>query len=233
MNFQLYPDDLKALRDISSDTSYAFRLARQNHKIMVYNMAKLENVNYTYAEVDMLLDGTTVGNKRLDEQQIILNQDDAWKLLITMLSEKRFDLDKDIFKEFHAVVAFKEALTWGVFRDKQTYVAGTKWTPPPANELTGIFVQGVREIEELHHPIVQAINFFLMGALNQFFFDGNKRTSRLMSSGVLLRAGYPPLDIPASKHQEFNQKMAYFYDTRESKDIGDFLVQIVRELAVR
>jgi Fic family protein len=33
----------------------------------------------------------------------------------------------------------------------------------------------------------------------QFFYDGNKRTGRLMMNGVLLTNGLPVINLPASK----------------------------------
>jgi Fic family protein len=45
----------------------------------------------------------------------------------------------------------------------------------------------------------------------QFFYDGNKRTGRLMMNGVLLTNGLPVINLPASKQLEFNQLMLDFY----------------------
>jgi Fic family protein len=44
-----------------------------------------------------------------------------------------------------------------------------------------------------------------------FFYDGNKRTGRLMMNGVLLTNGLPVINLPASKRLEFNQLMLDFY----------------------
>ncbi len=47
-----------------------------------------------------------------------------------------------------------------------------------------------------------------IGARTQFFFNGNKRISRLMMNGLLLHAGLPILNIKAKDRLELNTKMS-------------------------
>ncbi len=63
----------------------------------------------------------------------------------------------------------------------------------------------------------------LFAAKCQFFYDGNKRTSRLMMNAILLEAGYPILNIKAKDKLEFNSMMIRFYD-------GDDIVPSVEYL---
>jgi len=66
--------------------------------------------------------------------------------------------------------------------------------------------------------------FFLFGALQQFFFDGNKRTSRFMMNGVLMSNGIDAISIPAAKAQVFNEKMIRFYLNRDATEMLRFLI---------
>ncbi|MFZ5593664.1 MAG: hypothetical protein ACOY4D_05285 [Pseudomonadota bacterium] len=65
----------------------------------------------------------------------------------------------------------------------------------------------------------------MFGALQQFFFDGNKRTSRLMMNGILMSAGIDAISIPAARKQEFNEKMIRFYATRDATEMMAFLAR--------
>lgn len=65
--------------------------------------------------------------------------------------------------------------------------------------------------------------FFLHGALQQYFFDGNRRTSRAMMNGVLMTSGIDAISIPAARRQEFNEKMVRFYLEREGTEMIVFL----------
>ena len=75
---------------------------------------------------------------------------------------------------------------------------------------------------------------FLFVARNQLFWDGNKRTGRLLMNGLLLSAGHAAITVPAKKHQEFNTKMLRFYDTADSSEMVELLVgcSIDKELTI-
>ncbi len=58
--------------------------------------------------------------------------------------------------------------------------------------------------------------FFLFGALQLFFFDGNKRTSRFMMNGILMSAGIDAISVSAAKAQAFNENMVRFYLAKDA-----------------
>ncbi len=95
-------------------------------------------------------------------------------------------------------------------------------TLPGAPELNRVFSEGVTALQECD-PFERATAFFLFGALQQFFFDGNKRTSRFMMNGVLMSHGIDAISVPAAKAQEFNEKMVRFYLSQDATEMMDFL----------
>jgi Fic family protein len=103
-------------------------------------------------------------------------------------------------------------------------IGGAEDILPKADELNSIFEDGVNEIKKINHSIIRAITYFLFGAKSQFFFDGNKRTSRLMMNGILLDNGYPILNIKAKNKLEFNRVMIKFYDNDDIKKAIEYLV---------
>jgi len=166
----------------------------------------------TYPEVQTLLDGITVGGRKISEEQQILNQNKSVKLLFLMIEENVFKLDKNTFLKLHEKVAHEEALKWGEFRSSGVNIGGTTYAPPLAEELNDIFANGIKEIVQIKNPIARAITMFLFGAKNQFFYDGNKRTSRLMMNGILIQNGCPILNIKAKDKLGFNEQMIKFYN---------------------
>jgi len=60
-------------------------------------------------------------------------------------------------------------------------------------------------------------------ALQQFFFDGNKRTSHFMMNGVLMSHGIDVISVPAAKTQKFNEKMLRFYLSKDATEMMNFL----------
>ena len=59
-------------------------------------------------------------------------------------------------------------------------------------------------------------------ALNQFYYDGNKRTSRLIANLILISNGQGIFNVKAKDRLEFNTLMVEFYDTMEADNVMKF-----------
>ena len=190
---------------------------------VVHDTVALEGNPFTLPEVKTLLEGVTVGGHRLDDERQVLNQAASWKALLAAVDRGTFELDKATFCDLHALVAREEALEWGAFRTGSVTIAGTNFEPPPWESLASIFAEGqeiLNRIDGLHE---RAIAMYLFGALNQFFYDGNKRTSRLMMNGILLGAGEEAISVPARRRLEFNEAMIRFYDSLDGTEMIRFM----------
>lgn len=202
----------------------SFSLAKKDKIDFIYNTSALEGNAMTFPEVQTLLEGITVGGHKLSDEQQILNQNRSVNLLFELIEKSEFHVDKPTLLKLHGKVAEEEAITWGEFRVSGVNIGGTDYLPPKADELSTIFEDGAQEINKIVHPIIRAITYFLFGAKSQFFFDGNKRTSRLMMNGILLDNGYPILNIKAKDKLEFNKIMIEFYDNDDIKKAIEYLV---------
>jgi Fic family protein len=202
----------------------SFSLAKKDKIDFIYNTSALEGNAMTFPEVQTLLEGITVGGHKLSDEQQILNQNRSVNLLFELIEKSEFRIDKPTLLKLHGKVAEEEAITWGELRTSGVNIGGTDYLPPKADELSIIFEEGVKEINKIVHPIVKAITYFLFGAKSQFFFDGNKRTSRLMMNGILLDNGYPILNIKAKDKLEFNKVMIEFYDNDDINKAIEYLV---------
>ena len=175
----------------------------------VWNAGALEGNPFTFPEVKTLLEGVTVGGRKLSDQEQILNLAESAKNLVGIVKNQEFKLDKSTFCSLHRLVARNEALEWGHFRGEGSE---TQFTPDGA--------LGER-----------ATAFFLFGSLQQFFFDGNKRTSRFMMNGVLMTAGIDAVSIPAIRAAEFNSRMVDFYVSRNATEMMSFVLDCHPEAA--
>jgi hypothetical protein len=203
----------------------------------VWDAGVLEGNPFTFPEVKTLLEGVTIGGRKLSDQEQILNLAECSKHLIQLVKRQEFRLDKPTFCALHAIVARNEALEWGHFRGEGTESRFTPdvalgerglFTPlatePGAVRLNEVFSEGVRSLERhISNPFERATAFFLFGSLQQFFFDGNKRTSRFMMNGLLMSEGIDAISIPAARVREFNSKMVDFYTTRDATDMMGFV----------
>ena len=104
-------------------------------------------------------------------------------------------------------------------------IAGTStYKAPDASTLETTFQSELPQLPA-SNPVEYALSLFLWGAYNQFFWDGNKRTARLMASGVLLNAGIGVFNIRATDILEFNTRMLKFYDTGNADHVLPFLAE--------
>lgn len=206
----------------------------------VWDAAVLEGNPFTLPEVQTVLDGITVGGRTIADQEQVLNLGKSNKRLIELVKGGKFALDKQTFCELHGIIAREEALEWGHFRgegETTTYTpevalgeAG-RYTPPPTDkgavELNRIFNNAQNALEKVQNPLERGIAFFLHGALMQYFFDGNKRTSRAMMNGILMMRGIHAISIPAAKKAEFNEKMVRFYQEKDGTEMMAFMVSLL------
>ncbi len=190
---------------------------------VVHDTVALEGNPFTLPEVKTLLEGVTVGGHRIEDERQVLNQAASWKALLAQVEGGAFALGKANFCTLHGLVAREEALEWGAFRTGDVTIAGTSYRPPPWQELDAIFARGLGALRALPSVHERAIATFLFGALHQFFYDGNKRTARLLMNGILLTAGEDAISIPAARQLEFNEAMIRFYDTRDGSEMMAFM----------
>jgi len=95
-----------------------------------------------------------------------------------------------------------------------------------------VFNGGIRSLKQnISNPFERATATFLFGALQQFFLDGNKRTSRFMMNGVLMMEGIDAVSIPAIRAAEFNSRMVNFYTSRDATEMMAFVLDCHPEIS--
>jgi len=218
-----YEDVVPAL-----DTKRLIMLVKKLLPDVVFNMASLEGNPFTYPEVQTLLDGITIGGHKVSDEQQIFNIRNGWNYLFDLVYQNNLSMDIyylcPIFNKFNDIVAKDEALVSGIFRTGQVRIAGTEFLPPRAEELGEIFKNELPElIERCNSKTELAFEIFLWGSLNQFYYDGNKRTSRLISNMILISNGQGIFNIKVKDRLQFNTLMVEFYNTREADNIFEFL----------
>jgi Fic family protein len=211
----------------------ALMLAKRQLSEFVCDAVNLEGINMTLPEVQTLLDGITVGGHKLSDQQITVNQGNAWRLLFSWLERGEFTVSAETACALHAAAGKEEALEWGAFRSGGEFIAGTDHMPPPVSELPARFAAMVADLAHIDDIYDQAIHIFLTMARCQFFYDVNKRMGRFMMNGHLLQHGYPAINLPAKRQLEFNTLMLAFYASGDETAMNAFLRSCMDERVLR
>src|SRR5215470_945838 len=203
----------------------------------VWDASTLEGNPFTFPEVQTLLDGVTVGGHKISDERQVLNLAGSARELLRLVREHRFALDKATSDHLHAIVAHDEAFDAGFFRGEGSEQRLTPWvalgefgrylpprTQPGGENLRTLHARGLAAITtELTAPYEQAITYFLFGALQQFYFDGNRRTARHMMNGHLMSHGIDAISVPARRAHEFNTLMVDFYRSKIATRMVAFL----------
>ena len=85
---------------------------------------------------------------KLSDQQIALNQKNAWLELFQAVTDKSFELSIEYVCKLHSIAAKEEALEWCVFRKGKVYISGTDYEPPEHTRLESIFQAMIAEVEK-------------------------------------------------------------------------------------
>jgi Fic family protein len=223
----LYSYDHKlSIKITGSNRKKTLMLAAKMLPEYVFDTAQLENNPLTFPEVKTLIDGVTIGGHKISDMQQVLNIKNAWLLLFELIKNNKFVPSKAIFHQVNKEIAQNEALYAGSFRNGAVNIAGTKnYVAPATEKLDNIFETEIHNILDGHNALEQAIRIFLWGSLNQFYWDGNKRTARLIANGVLINEGIGIFNISTKNILEFNTLMIDFYDTKNANNIVNFLTE--------
>ena len=196
-------------------------LAKKKWDENVYCGMKMENRAVTFPQTRTILNGVNVPGVRLDDIQAILNMRDAWKYLLSTVTEP---VTLGYLCKLNEYIARNEALEWGRLRTGSVGISGTDYLPPvPDRERTE------RELGEILSAEAtateKALNVFAWGTRGQFFWDGNKRTSMTLANKILLSAGAGILTVTDRHMERFNELLLDFYNTGESGGLKTFLYE--------
>lgn len=202
---------------------------------MIWNTAALEGNNFTLPEVITLLDGVTVGGRKLEDAEQILALSDAYGRLDVIVGDGRFALTKSVSDELHGLLARHEAIESGSFRGEGNVTGGgtvhlasgglVEGTPhgPGGVLLRANFDDLVSYLNTVDDPRHRALIYFASATRRQFYFDGNKRTARLMMTGELMRCGYEIVSVPFARKLEFNEALDVLFSRDDATDLLRFL----------
>lgn len=219
----------------TSDVERSRHRFRDHLPDLIWNTAALEGNNFTLPEVRTLLEGVTVGGKRIEDEQQIIALSEAYNRLDELVGSGEFGLRKEVADELHALVARHEALDAGRFRGEGEATGGGTvslasggWVEGTEHGEGGVLLRQHFDdltgyLDTVEDPRRRALLYFASATRRQFYFDGNKRTARLMMTGELMSSGYDVVSIPFARRLEFNNAL----DTLFSSDDGTELLRFL------
>jgi len=184
-----------------------------------YNTNRIEGSRLTLRETAELLErGITPGGRLIDDVKEAEAHRDAFYEML----EYGKDLSMQTILYFHKRVfeATKGDIA-GKLREHPVIISGSKFTPPLPVEVYPLlleFLKWYRKAKRKLHPVELAALVHLRLVTIHPFTDGNGRVSRLMMNMVLVKAGFPMLDIPYEKRSGYYRALERT-QTREEETI--------------
>lgn len=190
-----------------------------------YNSNAIEGNTLTLRETALVLEGVTVAKKPLRDHLEAVGHRDAFLYVQRLVAEKA-PLSEKVIKDVHSLVLMDRPNDKGVYRRIPVAITGARHEPlhpylvPELMERLIAAQKGVKR-----HPIENAAVFHLDFEGTHPFIDGNGRTGRLLLNLMLMRYGYPPVDVKLA------DKTRYYacFDSYNDDDDAAPMVEMVSE----
>ena len=198
-------------------------LAKKTFVELVYNTAYIEGCNVTFPQTQTIIDGAMVNGVTVDDIQTVLNLRDAWRFCIETVDA---ELTLGYICKINEYISRNESLQWGVLRNGRVGVGDFIPSVPEKENV----LKELERIGSIKEPVERALDYFAYGCKQQLFWDGNKRTSTIVASKILIEAGEGILTIGKENAEEFNTVLYNWYLKDELQPLKDCLGECIRTL---
>lgn len=224
----------------TGDVERALARFRSRFPTMIWDAARLEGNAFTLPEVQTLLEGVTVDGKRLDDQNQILALNEGFNAIDRLVGKGTFALTKHVSDRIHSLVAVHEAIESGIFRGEGAARRGGSVQLSDGRVIDGrphgeggetlrdAYQDLLDYLSTVQDPRQRALIYASSVIRHQFYFDGNKRTAKLMASGELMSHGFDAISIPYTRLHEQNLALDKLVATDDATDLMVLLADSTR-----
>ncbi|APX71623.1 Fic family protein [Companilactobacillus allii] len=191
-------------------------IAKKNFVALIHSNSKFEGVNTTLPETKTIVEGMSVAGISIDSIGVIVNLKRGWEFVINSNKE----IDDEVAKTINGIVARDDSLDPGGIRTGEIQIGGVEYQPsiPTEEELANDIDTHLRNKQKSKTQNIIELMYSMMR--NQYFWDGNKRTSILFANYYMIRNGIGILNINEKQMPEFNELLTKYYNTNE---LGELL----------
>ena len=177
-----------------------------------WKSSKIEGNTYSLLDTENLLkNNIEAPHHTRDEKNMILNHRYAFDYILNNLAEfKEFSVKEMI--SLHDILTRNLNVSKGL-REKSVGITGTKYKPLDNKYQIEDAIHSLdKKLSTLESPVLKSFATLVFISYIQPFADGNKRTARLMSNGILLANRYYPLSYRSVDEVEYKKSLIVFYE---------------------
>lgn len=194
-----------------SDIEYRKEMERLGIDLS-WKSSQIEGNTYSLLETERLLkEKQTANGKTKEEAVMLLNHKDALDFILDMPDFLK-DLTVARIVEIHSILT-KELGVDRNIRHRRVGITGTKYTPLDNKfQIREALEDSTRLINSKSNIFEKALLALVLLSYIQAFTDGNKRTARIVSNGILIANGYCPISFRTVDSIDYKKAMLMFYE---------------------
>ena len=177
-----------------------------------WKSSQIEGNTYSLLETERLLkEKQTAGGKTKEEAIMLLNHKDA---LDFILDEPDYlkEISLSRIEEIHALLT-KELGVEGNIRHRRVGITGTNYQPLDNEfQIREALEDSCMLINSKNDVFEKALLALVLLSYIQAFTDGNKRTARIISNGILIAYGSCPISFRSVDSVDYKKAMLMFYE---------------------
>ncbi len=227
---QLRRQEVRAIELIKAGYSRKFKIGQALWKVererivsFIFNTNAIEGNTLTYEETDSVLRGKTPHTARKKDVREAKNM----KECIEFIFDYKGEIDEAMVLKLHKIEM--EGVLPDAGRYRSVNVRVGNYLPPVFGEVPekmAKFFRWYARAKETLHPFELAGLVHLKFVKIHPFRDGNGRISRLLMNFVLLKSGYPLLNIFDSEKMLYYLTLKKVDYTRKDKSFITYLFQV-------
>lgn len=203
--------------------------------VWCYYSGKIEGNTYTYVETETLLKDGITPEKRYEDAKMLKNLHNNFvgELEYIHKGKNQEQIDERTLFRIHStnsdgLVSTEER---GQLRDRAVRISGTEYIPPKNREdIMQKLGMILFEQEQYQNPLERAVFLHCNVARIQPFIDGNKRTSRMLESVVMMNADLIPVySAKDANILHYRRGLIAFYETGDYTQYADYFLGRLEE----
>ena len=177
-----------------------------------WKSSQIEGNTYSLLETERLLkEKQTANGKTKEEAVMLLNHKDALDFILDVPDYLQ-DLTVARIEEIHALLTKELGIDRNI-RHRRVGITGTNYTPLDNEfQIREALDDSVKLINGKSNIFEKALLALVLLSYIQAFADGNKRTARIVSNGILIANGYCPISFRTVDSIDYKKAMLMFYE---------------------
>jgi len=199
---------------------------------MTYNSNAIEGNSLTLKETFLVInEGITVKGKHLKDHLEAKDHYSALQYLYELIEHnKKNTLSERLIKQLHTIILQETDKEWaGKYRNSNVIIGGADHTPPDAlkvpEQMQDLIKWISKEKKKIHIVELAALVHHKFVFIHPFF-DGNGRTSRLLTNLILMQVGFP-LSIILKNDRKKYYRVLTKADSGDCEPFVRFIAQTV------